>query len=242
MEEEYSLALKSSEQERARLEAVIASLEKKLQAERHTESVRAKEQEERATMGSEEIRSLRAGLLSRKKLRGNGRRQQQALAGRAADISKGQAGSKGNSLWLGAAQERLNAQKHTPRSGAAIRYPSRKTDQRNERACPRQPSSHVHKNDEKYALVDITGSSAAVGAPIVGKTHPSLARRGIGGGGGGDGGTPSVGYGGSGRGNGSVGHAVHASAVENVELFLGDFVPKVRAQPLAVAALLSAAA
>ncbi|CAM9747581.1 unnamed protein product, partial [Scytosiphon promiscuus] len=198
MEEEYSMALRSSERERARLEDVVASLEEKLEVEGHMKAVRAKEDNERATMGSEEVRSLRAGLLSRRRLRDNDRRQSQGLAGKAAGSRRGITGRKVKNLWLGDAQERVDVQEHEPQNMTAVRHPNRNTDQHGGRAPRRQPSSNPRQNN-------INGNIVWAGSPS------------------------------------SVGPAVHASAVASVESFLGDFVPKVRAKPVAVSALLSAA-
>lgn len=198
---------------------------------------RAKENEERATMGSEEVRSLRAGLLSRKKLRAQDGRPHQALAERAA----GHGGSRGSSLRLGAVQKRTDAQKHpSPRVAAVHHHPFRKSDHPGERVPRTQPIGNLHQINKDNAHADDAGLPGTLGVPVAGKhSHPPPAKRGTGGG---DGGGSSSANWDSSKGDGTLGHAVHASAVESVESFLGDFVPKVRAQPPPGAALLLSAA
>ncbi|CAM9848642.1 unnamed protein product, partial [Ectocarpus sp. 12 AP-2014] len=229
MEEEYRIALDSSDRERARVQETISSLKDKLLSDRREHAISAREFSERATMGSEEIRSLRAGFLTRPRRRGYGRHTVRPSAGK----MSGQGGSGGQgdvSGWLADVQQRMDAQKVGAGHGV-VRHPMKKT-------APDGGHGVGHKNTGS----DGNLSSTAVVLPTGGAkrrfTQPSSGGSGVGVGGDGS----SIGIGGTGSGDGSAGQAVHAAAVENVELFLGDFVPEVRAQPQAASALLSASA
>ncbi|CAM9627231.1 unnamed protein product [Ectocarpus fasciculatus] len=236
MEEEYRIALDSSDRERTRLQETVTSLEEELLSDRREHAVRAREYSERATMGSEEMRSLRAGFLTRPRRRGNDRHTVRPSAGK----MSGQGGSGGQgdvSGWLADVQQRMDAQK-TGVGRAVVRHTAKKTAPDGGRGPHGQRSAVGQQNTGS----DGNLSSAAVVPPTAaGKRQLSRPSSGGGGGGGGGDGS-SIGIGGTGSGDGSAGQAVHAAAVENVELFLGDFVPEVRAQPLPAAALLSASA
>ncbi|CAM9617927.1 unnamed protein product, partial [Ectocarpus sp. 8 AP-2014] len=231
MEEEYRIALDSSDRERARLQETISSLEEKLLSDRREHAISAREFSERATMGSEEMRSLRAGFLTRPRRRGYDRHTVRPSAGK----MSGQGGSGGQgdvSGWLADVQQRIDAQK-VGAGRDVVRHPTKKTAPDGGRGVGQQNTGS-----------DWNLSSAAVAPPTGGAkrqfTQPSSGGSGGGGGGGGDG--SSIEFGGTGSGDGSAGQAVHAAAVENVELFLGDFVPEVRAQPPPGSALLSTSA
>ncbi|CAM9418160.1 unnamed protein product [Ectocarpus sp. 4 AP-2014] len=220
MEEEYRIALDSSDRERARLQETISSLEEKLLSDRREHAISAREFSERATMGSEEMRSLRAGFFTRPRRRGYDRLTVRPSAGK----KSGQGDVSG---WLADVQPRMDAQKVGSGRGV-VRHPTKKTAPDGRRGVGQQNTGS-----------DLNLSSAAVAHPTGGAkrqfTQPSSGESG-----GGDG--ASIGIGGTGSGDGSAGQAVHAAAVENVELFLGDFVPEVRAQPPPSSALLSASA
>lgn len=175
-------------------------------------------------MGSEEMRSLRAGFLTRPRRRGYDRHT-------VVRPSAGKMSGQGGSGWLADVQQRMDAQKVGAGRGV-VRHPKKKTAPDGGRGVGQQNTGS-----------DWNLSSAAVAPPTGGAkrqfTQPSSGGSGGGGGGGDD---SSIGIGGTGSGDGSAGQAVHAAAVENVELFLGDFVPEMRAQPQAASALLSASA
>ncbi|CBJ26603.1 expressed unknown protein [Ectocarpus siliculosus] len=229
MEEEYRIALDSSGRERARLQETVSSLEETLLSDRREHAISAREFSERATMGSEEMRSLRAGFLTRPRQRGYDRH---TVRPSAAKLS-GQGGSGGQgdvSGWLFDVQQRMDAQKVGAGRGV-VRHPTKKT-------APDGGRGVGHQNTGS----DGNLSSAAVVPPTGGAKRQFTQPTSCGGGGGGGGDGSSIGIGGTGSGDGNAGQAVHAAAVENVELFLGDFVPEVRAQPQAASALLSASA
>lgn len=186
-------------------------------------------------MGSEEIRSLRAGFLTRPRRRGHDRHTVRPWAGKMSD--QGGSGGQGDvSGWLVDAQQRMDAQKLGVGRGV-VRHPTKKTAPDGGRGPHGQRSAIGHQNTGSVGNL----SSAAV-VPPTGGGKRQLSRPSSGGGGGGGWDGSSIGIGGTGSGDGSAGQAVHAAAVENVELFLGDFVPEVRAQPPAASVLLSASA
>ena len=165
-------------------------------------------------MGSEEVLSVRAGLHPRAKRRGQDRVN---LRQSSRNFSHG--GRGGGSIgWPAAVQ---GGQRSAPSRGSPKHQ---KSKSHGSGVQPRNKHSDQQHQRSVSAIVTTVAGSRTGGCG-----------GGIGGGG------SSIGVGGMPGGDGSVGHAVHAAAVESVEVFLGDFVPKV-AQPPAVATLLSACA
>lgn len=178
-------------------------------------------------MGYEEVLSVRAGLHPRAKRRGhdhvNLRQSSRVVVAQGG--GNGGSTSKGS---LGAVQGLTTEgqRQRNPPGSAAIQHQKSTShggiEPRNR--CGIQP----HQRS-----VSAVVATVASGRP----TDNNYASRTVGGGGG-----SSVGVGGMyGGGDGSLGHAVHAAAVESVEVFLGDFVPKTE-QPPAVETLLAAGA
>eukprot|EP00752_Nemacystus_decipiens_P016892 g15121.t4 len=201
MEEEYRLALGSADQERARLEETIVSLEGKLEEERHAQAVRAKEAAERAAMGSEEVLSVRAGLHSRSKRRGQDRVNLRQSS-RNLVTPGGRGGcSTANNNWLVATQGPRNVQSRAP--------PQHQKSTSHGGGVERRSKGDNQPHQRSVSAVFETVAGSRVGG----------------------GGASSIGVAGTPGGDGSAGHAVHAAAVESVEVFLGDFVPKVAQPP-----------
>lgn len=183
-------------------------------------------------MGFEEVSSIRAGLAPRAKRRGHDhifRYPRGKVGGRG-----GRGGRGGGDGWLQVQHGRIEAQKDLAARVALAVAAGRKQD--SSRAHHHNTINHGsetsnggvgrgNKQRDSHNVLRVDASaSVAVGGRST--THSPTSRAG----------GSSIGIGGVGRGDGSVGFAVHAAAVESVELFLGDFVPKVRPQALLAAA------
>ncbi len=169
-------------------------------------------------MGSEEVRSLRAGLYMRSKRRGHNRYasgRAGAYGGRGGGGGGGGGGGR-ESGWLGVVQARMEAQQQ-----AARRAPI------HNRATSHCGSGPNRQRDP----CQYQRSASAVVATAGGRTMPNHAVSASRAGG------SSTGVGDAGSEEWSVGQAVRMAAVESVEVFLGDFMPKVPP----IAATLSAA-
>lgn len=164
-------------------------------------------------MGSEEVLSVRAGLHPRVKRRGLDR---VSLRQSSRNFN---GGSIGNGS-LGVVQGRTEGQRNAPNRG-------RIQHKKNTSHGGIEPRNTHSSRQHQRSVSGVVDSVAGVNTPAsrVGGWSGS-----------------SIGTGGLySSGDGSVGHAVHTAAVESVEVFLGDFVPKVATPPV-VATLLSAAA
>lgn len=156
-------------------------------------------------MGSEEVLSLRAGFQARTKRRGHNRN---SCAGGRVNENRGRGGSGGGreSGWLSVVRTRMDAQQQAevhPRNSL-----HRTTSHVGGGATKQRGARQFHRSAS--AVVDIVG-----GRPMANHAPTSRA------------GGSSIGVGGAGGGDRSTGQAVHMAAVESVEAFLGDFVPKV---------------
>lgn len=201
---------------------------------------RVKEETERATMGSEEVGSIRAGLAPRVKRRAQEQTSRYPRAKIGGRGGRGGAGGGGGG-WLEAQRERIEAQqgaaervaravaadrkKISPHDGSGASIPAGHFGNDHAGGTPGRSSRQNDDNDNNSnshlgrGRIDggAVGSGSAVGERPV---HHSPSRRT-------GGSSSSVGVGGVGEEDGGVGCTVHAAAVEIVDIFLGDFVPKV---------------
>lgn len=205
--------------------------------------VRDKEESERATMGFEEIGSIRAGFAPRSKRRG----QEQRTRGTEVRIAHangggdhvGGVGARGGG-WLEMQHGRIEAQQNTAKRFAQdVAAPNRA------RSPP--PSHQEHHQHEKHADLGDKEHSPVKGARERGRGRANEQTRSAAKHHDPVGESKTAGcffYDGDvgSRGNGSVGIAVRAAAVESVKAFLGDFAPRARPDLVAAADAAAAAA
>lgn len=188
-------------------------------------------------MGSEEVGSIRAGLAPRSKRRGNdpnsrfpGRRG----GGGGGHGRSGGGGGSGGGGWLEAQQARIETQQRVTAVSRKKEQPPTNIPNNVDRgrsdvkaSAVSGPFNRSFGRGSNQLETDVVRGAAAPNAAIAsgfiartGRLAPPSPSSRSGG--------ASVGIGGASKGDGDVGLAVHAAAVECVERFLGDFVPKAR--------------
>ena len=176
-------------------------------------------------MGAEEVLSVRAGSHSRPKRRGQDRVNLRQSSKIVLALGGSNGGGAGNE-WLGAAHGRTDGrqgQRNAPGRGP---LPHQKSTSHGGTEARIKRRLKPHQRSVSAVVANVASAGRSADNTFASRT--------------GGGGGSSIGVGGLyGGGDGSVGHAVHTAAVENVEIFLGDFVPNVQ-QPPAVATLLAA--
>lgn len=168
-------------------------------------------------MGSEEVRSLRAGLYARTKRRGH-KRYASGRAGENGGSGGGGGGGGRESGWLGVVQARMEAQQQ-----AARRAPI------NNRATSQCGSGPNRQRDPRKYQRSTSAVVTTAGGRLMANQAPPASRAG----------GSSIGVGDAGSEDWSVGQAVRMAAVESVEVFLGDFMPKVPPVATTLSAALS---